>query len=367
MFKRNILYIILLTSVTSSFAQETFKGFSVNLFPGFLIAHRDYMANMEAHTMGFELNYVSNHTGWNSIDQKYKHLRWGFGASYFNLGNRETNGSVIDASLHVEANLKKRAKFQSSLRFGSGIGFLTKPYNFDLNRKNKAIGSRLNGKMQIIYNTYHTISPKHQLVLGIGVTHYSNGNFKRPNLGINMAHLSVGLIQHLNTPEFKSKDLPILFPKNGLEVMFAYANKQIAVADIRRFNIYAASFLAYYQHKNKPRAWRFGPEFFIDNTYPYEKFNPNSLKNKQLHEITEVAFKVGHEFQFGRIAVVTDLGTYLYRPNDYKKRVYFAIGFNYHFNKGIFVQSRLKSHMAVADYFYWGAGYRFKNPLIKND
>lgn len=348
-------------------AQENFKGISVSLFPGFLIAHREYMANMEAHTFGFEVNYTSNHTGWENVDEQYNNLRWGTGISYFNLGNKETNGSAIDFHLFAEANLKKKPKFQSVLRFGSGIGYLSKPYDFYTNKKNKAIGSKLNGKMQLMYNTYHTLSSQHQLVLGIGVTHYSNGNFKRPNLGINMAHFSFGLLQHIKTGEFNSKELPNLFPKNGIEVMFAYANKQIAVADIRRFNIYASSILAYFNHKNKPRAWRFGPEFFIDNTYPYEKFNPSTLENNTISEITEVAIKVGHEFQFGRIAVVTDLGTYLYRPNDYKKRVYFAIGFNYHFNQGIFVQSRLKSHMAVADYFYWGAGYRFKNPLIKND
>jgi hypothetical protein len=63
--------------------------------------------------------------------------------------------------------------------------------------------------------------------------------------------------------------------------------------------------------------------------------------------------------------VVTDLGTYLYRPNDYKKAVYFAIGFNYHFGKGFLAQTRLKSHMAVADYFYSGGAYRFSDRFLR--
>ena len=105
-----------------------------------------------------------------------------------------------------------------------------------------------------------------------------------------------------------------------------------------------------------------GTEVFFDKTYPYTLFNEASLKGVKAKDITEVALKVGHEFMFGRLAIVSDLGTYLYRPSDYKKRVYFAIGFNYCFGRGIVAQTRLKTHMAVADYFYWGGAYRF-NPL----
>src|SRR5688572_11725084 len=130
------------------------------MLPGFLIAHREYMANMEAHTFGFEVIYSSNFTGWKAVDSTYKHLRWGTGISYFNLGNRELNGDIYAWHMHVEANLKKRKNFQSTLRFGSGIGFLTKPYNLNTNRKNKAIGSNLNGNMQVMYKAYFQVSEK---------------------------------------------------------------------------------------------------------------------------------------------------------------------------------------------------------------
>ena len=35
---------------------QKYQGIQVNLLPGFLIAHREYMANMEAHSFGLELN-----------------------------------------------------------------------------------------------------------------------------------------------------------------------------------------------------------------------------------------------------------------------------------------------------------------------
>jgi hypothetical protein len=357
--------VIIITLFSIVLKAQNYKGYQVNFFPGFLIAHREYMANMEAHTLGLEVIYSSDFTGWRQADSGYSHLRWGTGLTYFNLGNASLNGEIYAWHIHVEANLKKRRHFQSSLRFGSGVGFLTKPYNINTNRKNKAIGSHLNGNMQVMYKAYFDLSKRTALTLGIGITHYSNGNFKRPNLGINIMHLNFGFcrkVKILDQP--LSRTLPQLFPKNGFEILAAYANKEIAVADTRRFNIFSASLLYYFQH-NTTRNWRVGPEVFFDKTYPYSLFQPSTLENVKLAKMTEIALKVGHEFIFGRLAIVTDVGTYLYRPNPYKKRVYFAIGFNYFFNRGIVVQTRLKSHMAVADYFYWGAGYRFSDKFLR--
>ncbi|MCC6817317.1 MAG: acyloxyacyl hydrolase [Bacteroidia bacterium] len=344
---------------------QNFRGFQVNLLPGFLIAHREYMANMEAHTYGLEFIYSSNFSGWKSMDEHYRNLMWGTGLTYFNLGHKDLNGHVLAWHIHVEAALKKKSKSLTTFRFGSGIGYISRPYNLQSNKKNKAIGSNLNGNMQLLLKHYIDVSKKSSLILGIGVTHYSNGNFKRPNLGINMAHLDIGLLRKVNFVDpITKRELKNLFPENGFEFNIGYARKQIAVADTRFFNIYSTSLLYYFKHNNT-RHWRAGTEIFFDKTYPYQLFNEASLKNKNLSEFTEIAVKIGHEFQFGRIAVVTDLGTYAYRPNDYKKRVYFSIGFNYCLGNNLIAQTRLKSHMAVADFFYWSAGYRFSDQFLR--
>jgi hypothetical protein len=359
------IFFILIVLLSQSLNAQFYKGLQINVLPGFLIAHREYMANMEAHTFGIEAIYSSNFTGWANADENYRNLRWGTGLSYFNLGNNQLNGHVFAAHFHVEANLKKRTHFQSTLRFGSGFGYLTKPFNLYTNKSNKAIGSNLNGNMQVMYKAYFELNKYSELALGFGVTHYSNGNFRRPNLGINMLHLSLGWVRRVKLFETPSaKTLPELFPKKGFEFNLGYARKQIAVADTRFFNI-ASTSLLYYFPQSKVRNWRMGTEVFFDKTYPYSLFNEASLKHVPLSKMTEVALKVGHEFIFGRIAIITDLGTYVYRPNDYKKRVYFSIGFNYFFNKGFNAQTRLKSHMAVADYFYWSGGYRFNSKSFK--
>ncbi|HEY1047624.1 MAG TPA: acyloxyacyl hydrolase [Bacteroidia bacterium] len=344
---------------------DYYRGLQINFMPGFLIAHREYMANMEAHTFGIEAIYSSDMSGWKQVDTRYKHLKWGTGFSYYNLGNRQLNGNVYALHFNVEANLKKRKHFQSAIRFGSGVGYLDRPYDLKTNKMNKAIGSNLNGNMQLMYKTYFDVSPKNSLVLGLGVTHYSNGNFRRPNLGINMVHFNCGLLYKIKIEQNPNLiDLPKLFPDRGFEWTVGYARKQIAVADTRFFTILSSGLLYYFKH-NETRNWRFGTQVYFDKTYPYTLFNENSLRHVKLAKMTEIALVAGHEFVFGRLAIVTDIGTYVYRPNDYKKAVYFSIGFNYFFNRGFTAQTRLKSHMAVADFFYWSGGYRFSDNFLR--
>src|SRR5690606_37592209 len=121
---RIIPALLLLFSSLNLKAQDTeshYRGLQFNVFPGFLIGHREYVANMEAHSVGFEVIYSSDATGWKTCEEQYKNLRWATGITYFGIGNRELNGRVYAWHIHVEANLKKREKFQSTLRFGSGI------------------------------------------------------------------------------------------------------------------------------------------------------------------------------------------------------------------------------------------------------
>jgi hypothetical protein len=159
------------------------------------------------------------------------------------MGNPSLNGSALAWHINIEANLKQRQHFHSAVRIGSGIGYLSKPYDLNTNKMNKAIGSHFNGNMQLMYKAYFDLTPKSALVLGLGVTHYSNGNFRRPNLGINMAHLSVGYLQKVKlSDQFRSRQLPDLFPKPGFAVFnnvdslpfkaLSYSTKQLSPVGI---------------------------------------------------------------------------------------------------------------------------------------
>ena len=153
------------------------KGYDAKLLSGFLISHHPEMQNMEAHVFGIEVNkfHTLKHK-----NKPFNQMKVGLNAMYMNLGAPKINGSVIAVFYNAEANLTPKAKYPLRMRFGAGIGYITKPFKFPDNTLNKAIGTHLNGAMQLEYSKYFKLNEYMQLATGLGLTHFSNGNFKNP-------------------------------------------------------------------------------------------------------------------------------------------------------------------------------------------
>lgn len=332
--------------------------------PGFLVGHRELMANMEAHTFGVELNYTHKSARNHLIDSNYRKLRWGIAFDYFNMGNATVNGEAYAAIINAEANIRTRTHSRTAFRVGTGIGYLTRRFDIHSNPKNSAIGSHVNGSMQIMFLHQVTVSKRFELNLGLGVTHFSNGNFRKPNLGVNMAHLVLGTTYFINRTEKDQKQRVRFFPKSGFEIAASIARKQVSIQDPTNFTIGIGS-ITYYRPKSEARNWRIGGDVFFDRSDPYEQFQRESAHHIKVAKMTEVGLRAGHEFVFGRVCAVTDLGCYLYKATDTKRRFYFSIGLSYSIFKNVVVSNRLKSHLAVADYFQWGAGYRISDSFLR--
>ena len=72
-----------------------------------------------------------------------------------------------------------------------------------------------------------------------------------------------------------------------------------------------------------------------------------------------VGVMVGHELLLGKLALVTQLGFYVYRPYSPNERIYSKVGLKYYFSENIFGSFILKTHYAVAEVMEYGIGYRF--------
>jgi hypothetical protein len=72
-----------------------------------------------------------------------------------------------------------------------------------------------------------------------------------------------------------------------------------------------------------------------------------------------VGIMFGHELILEKLALVTQLGVYVYKPYIPEERIYAKIGLKYYLTKNIFGSFILKTHYAVAEVMEFGAGYRF--------
>lgn len=135
-------------------------------------------------------------------DRIYRGAYQGVGLAYYNLYERQQVGSPVAVYLFQGARiaqLNQRLSLNYEWNFGASFGW--KPYHEEKNPENRVIGSKVNAYLNTQLYLNWMLSPAFDLTTGIAATHFSNGNTKFPNAGLNNIGLSVGLIYNLNRPQ----------------------------------------------------------------------------------------------------------------------------------------------------------------------
>lgn len=330
-------------------------------YPGFLYAHTDDARNLEAHIKGFEVSVsrINNQDKyWNRF---YKNAEIGYNFIYMDLGQPKLTGKVYGLGANFQFRIAGKGKNYLALRLGTGVGYVTQKFDFYNNRQNMAIGSHVNGNIQIgfIYNT--KISSRVSLKTGLGFTHYSNGSIKTPNLGINMPSLFLGLQMGYGKADFKSIDTVKSFKPTTKkhEILLNYGYKERFISNPIKFHIGSLGY-RYLKNISPVRRWYMGADLVWDPTHPYSHDLSNPNPRVGIDNSTELGVLIGHRYDIGRFGMITDIGFYILNPYQTKYFSYQRIGFRYELNKDWFVNGTLKVHFGTADYFEWGLGYKFK-------
>lgn len=355
--RQSVILVFLLIFAFVATAQDNPKlALGFNYYPGFLVAHRPDAKNLEAHIHGFEFQ-ISKQQSVQPWAKHYNKPEIYMGFLYMNLGNPDLTGNAIAAMPGFETSLASFNKSEVRIRFSTGLAYLTKKFDVYTNRRNQAIGSHLNGVMQgfATWETRYPENPWH-LQFGIGLTHFSNGSFRVPNLGVNMPSLYFG-VNYLVEQE-PSKN-PIKDTLNPVKWQFysAYGFKERSLTNTTGFHIWNFG-ATHLRNINIKRSWRFGADIYLDKTHQFIDQPGQPLTGLTIDQITEFGVYAGHQLLISRVYFITDIGIYPYKPSSNKFITYQRIGFNYHFNQHVYVLTALKTHFGIADHFTWGVGYR---------
>lgn len=343
---RKLYFFLCLVLLSSSLCAQT--GWEAKLFGGYLISHHPEMQNMESHVSGIELNryWTLEHP-----DKRYNGMKVGLAAGFFDLGKDRINGSSVYLLPNIELQLNKNTKSPFLMRWGAGIGYITNPFSFPNNIHNKAIGTHINGTMQMLFSKQVRLGEKGNLALGLGLTHMSNANFKKPNLGINTPHLYLNYNYVVNK-EKKSKLNLKPSSKGQLRFEGAYSKREISLDDPKAVHIYTLS-ATYLRKRKTGHFWRFGTDIFYDRSYSYIKFEPNSMSNG-IAKNTEHGLRAGYHWKVSKVGLLLDMGIYTYRPYSVKRRMYTIVGMDYAISPKVNAFVKMKTHLSVADFFLWG-------------
>lgn len=138
----------------------------------------------------------------------YKGAYQGIGVSRYYLKDEKELGSPIAVYLFqgaTIAQLGRKHSFNYEWNFGLSGGW--KHYDYEKNKYNQIIGSKLNAYLNTNFFFNWTISRQLDLTYGVTLTHFSNGNTEFPNSGLNTVGLKLGLTYKFNASDESKKQI----------------------------------------------------------------------------------------------------------------------------------------------------------------
>ncbi len=341
----------------SSFAQKNIQwGLEGRFKTGMLLGHRPVMGHLlREHCFAGEISFVRRATGSKEWHSAYKFPEIGFTAFAGSVGNQEVLGNYFGIYGFMNFPFIAKTHFRLNGKLGSGLGYGTKQYDPITNPKNVAMSTPLNAMICVGIDARFYFK-KNWLSLGIDMTHFSNGGFKVPNLGLNLPFLSlgygryirevdsIGSVKKLSAPQRK-----ILFGATAI-----LSGKAVFPTGGKRYPVYALSIHA--RTFLKPRVgWELSLDFISKQAI--QGYRPEIAKTQA--DIFQLGIYGGYLLPLDRFHFVLGMGYYLrdkYQPED---AMYHRVGFRYYLKNGINFNIVLKSHWARADYVEWGIGYCF--------
>ncbi len=296
----------------------------------------------------------------------YKYPIVGFDFGYESFGNREALGGAISLIPNLSFYLIRKEKFNLRIQAGLGLAYLTKPFDKITNPENTINGSHLN------FSTLTSLVLSYQLSDGIflesgpSVTHYSNGNYAKPNVGANLPDWSIGLrYQPQRAPKIEDEAyLPSVTSRFYPFVRVGYGITEKSL-DGPKYPILegTAGLIHYLGMYNRIHS---GFSLLYDNrAYRYQK-HLELNKGKEFRYSTRYIWFVGHEFMFGHVGFLTEGGFYLNKFEGKTSILSAKIGFNFYLkntsnHRGFmpYLGVYIHSSFGEAEFIELAAGYLF--------
>lgn len=173
--------------------------------PGYVIPTNPFLKGLNEqsrpikHTFSSHLKYALQFHPDSRTGQIYRGAYQGIGFAYYSFNNPRELGNPKAVYLFQGATLAgigPRLSFDYEWNFGLSAGW--HPYDLENNPYNGMVGSKLNAYMNMNFYFRQLLSRHFDLFYGATLTHFSNGNTKFPNAGLNAVDLKAGISYNIN-------------------------------------------------------------------------------------------------------------------------------------------------------------------------
>ena len=345
----------------STQAQEKNITYAIGVQPlhAWFFVHNNDLSNLAGTTgTGFQLDINRYRTDQLAYDYAKRHFTSGYMIQYMHFSNSSL-GNAINISYFIEPFLLEHKNFSFRLRAAGGINFASNPYNEISNNGNLTYSSKVNGYLGFSLSAYYAIQPKLAVFLNASYSHFSNGNIKNPNYGVNFPNLGIGLeykIKNSNKPLGKILFYPEKWRFDGALFL---CNKSLPFYPKERFWTYGIYGQASYK-TGDINAWTIGSEFYVDQSM--RKAMDGHPTYSTMHYSNKLwGLLGGHEFLFNRCIFSQQLGVYLFKevPGSLINRVYHRWGYTYKLTKNWMLGMNLNANLQKAFIFDGRLVYSF--------
>lgn len=198
------------------------------------------------------------------MGKMYPNTIQGIGIGYNTFNNTKEVGNPLAVYVFQTsriASITKNLSFDYEWNFGASFGW--KKYDAEKNPFNTIVGSKANAYINLGFLFNWQMTNEIALRAGIGLSHYSNGNTRYPNFGVNTLDGRIGVIwcpQDETKSELKN-NRPAVTPRYGFKPYISYD-----------LIIYGAT-------KKKGITWQDGTGMVIPGNFAVTGLNFNPMYN----------------------------------------------------------------------------------------
>jgi hypothetical protein len=281
--------------------------------------------------------------------------------------NRDLLGYLIALYPSVVLPINKSNNFPMAISLGTGIGWISKKYDYEALPQNNAIGSNWNNFSNIKFMLGLPLFYNWNTSINFSLSHISNGRTYLPNLGLNTFH--IGLSFRQQAERFRVDHIDRI--ENSWKYRKWYVDLGTHIGFHRRNESGGPLYKTYGFHFALTRSLGAIQRLSLGLESEYNTHTTDYLmatysvdsRNEAIRESISVAVFVRDEFLFGPVGVGVTAGFYV-KKEQTSFPIYNKLDIRYYLDQknlgnSLFVAVVLKSHKAIAAYLGASAGYRF--------
>jgi hypothetical protein len=367
--------ILLLIGARSVHAQTGHRNYEIEARAhfGYLYFQNDEyhsaLARYSRHAPAFELSLHRNTYGQHRWEVLHNYPSIGLTFYYSPLSFRIDDiskelGQVFALYPFLNFPINPSETSKLTFKLGVGLSYLTNKFDPKENYHNYAIGSHVNAAINLSFEYRQRIFERLTWVTSLGLTHFSNGATRSPNMGINIFSVASGFSFHLTKPKSlldrRLRPKLFIFEFDGRQHFITDVQYTIGFKDLSQqygthqyFFVHdlAANFM--FQITERDRIG-LGAEVVWDNS--------DRVKEPYFQAFLKPAGLIAYEMMLDRMSFMFNVGIRKNAPGKNQAFLFYQkLGLRYYVWDGLFATLSFTTYDIKADFISVGIGYHFNH------